>query len=179
MCKHFHVPVSFGYQYFHKRSTFVRWIWPLQGAATLVCSLPMKSRKRLAHNVFDAFATQASLVHDITDKDCWAQNSSICGHVFATFKHKFFTQKEEDFCPPPPSPPTAACLFYFSFLGVGPLMRLCFSSPLRESRWSWWYCLAASCHALYNNILCGEYWQTLTLLLVCNWCSLCLASGEG
>ena len=61
----------------------------------LVCSLPTKSRKRLAHNVFDAFATQASLVHDISDKDCWAQNSSICGHV-ATFKQTFNKKKKLD-----------------------------------------------------------------------------------
>ena len=156
-------------------SAFVPWIWPPQGAAMLVCSWPTKSRKRLAHNVFDAFATQARLVHDISDKDCWAQNSSICGHVFATFKPIFNKKKKirKNF------PQTAACLFYFSFLRVGPLMLLCFSSPLRESPWSWWYYLAASCHALYNNILCGQYWQTLTLLLVCNWCWLCLASGEG
>ena len=31
----------------------------------LLCSLPMKSRGRLAHDVFDAFATNVALVRDI------------------------------------------------------------------------------------------------------------------
>ena len=34
----------------------------------------------------DTFATHASLVHDITPTDCWAQNSSTQGRVFMTLK---------------------------------------------------------------------------------------------
>ena len=43
------------------------WIWALRGSAILVCSLPMKSRKGLARDVFGAFATHASLAYDVTD----------------------------------------------------------------------------------------------------------------
>ena len=45
-------------------------------AAMLVRSLPVKSRKSLAHAVglFYTFAaTPAGLVHDVTDTECWAQ----------------------------------------------------------------------------------------------------------
>ena len=37
----------------------------------LVRSLPMKSRKRLVRDVFDAFATDAGLVYDVTIADCF------------------------------------------------------------------------------------------------------------
>ena len=33
--------------------------------------LPLKSRKRLARDVLDSFATHAGLVYDVTDTDCW------------------------------------------------------------------------------------------------------------
>ena len=43
-------------------------------------TIPVKSRKRLVHDIFDTFATPASLACcDITDKDTgrWAQNGSF------------------------------------------------------------------------------------------------------
>ena len=43
--------------------------------------LPMKGRKRLAREAFDIFATHSGLVHDVTDTDCWAQNSRTHGRV--------------------------------------------------------------------------------------------------
>ena len=39
----------------------------------------MNSRKRLARDVADSFATHADLVYDVTDTDCRAQNGSIHG----------------------------------------------------------------------------------------------------
>ena len=41
----------------------------------LVRSSTMKSRKSLARDVFDTFATPVRLV-DIRDRDCWAQGGS-------------------------------------------------------------------------------------------------------
>ena len=41
-------------------------IGALHGTAMLVCSLLMKSRKRLAHDVMYTSAKHASLVYDIT-----------------------------------------------------------------------------------------------------------------
>ena len=42
----------------------------------------MKSGKRLAYEVLITFATHADLLCDVTDTDCWAQNtesiSSMC-----------------------------------------------------------------------------------------------------
>ena len=34
----------------------------------LVLSLPMKSRKSLAHDIFSTFATHSGLVRDVTDR---------------------------------------------------------------------------------------------------------------
>ena len=42
---------------------------------------PMKSRKSLAHDVFNTFATHAGHVYDITDT--W-QNLQLCLHDFPT-----------------------------------------------------------------------------------------------
>ena len=58
------------------RSTSVLRIWARQGAAILVHSLPMKSTKSVARDVFDTFATQSGLVRDVSDTDCQAQNGS-------------------------------------------------------------------------------------------------------
>ena len=40
----------------------------------LVLCLPVKSRKWLACEVFDALSTPATFVYDVTDTNCWAQN---------------------------------------------------------------------------------------------------------
>ena len=39
----------------------------------LVCSLPMKIREKLAHDITDACATIAGLVHDVACSDCQTQ----------------------------------------------------------------------------------------------------------
>ena len=44
--------------------------------------------KRSAFDVFDTFATQSGLVHDVTDADPWAWNGSTRGHVFADLKKR-------------------------------------------------------------------------------------------
>ena len=44
----------------------------------------MKNGKQLACDVFDTFATCPCLVHDVIDRDCWVQNSSILCCLFAT-----------------------------------------------------------------------------------------------
>ena len=46
--------------------------WAARGAAMLVRSPTMKSRKSLVRDVFDTFATPGRLVDDIRDTDCWA-----------------------------------------------------------------------------------------------------------
>ena len=38
------------------------------------CSLPVKSRKGLAHDIIDASATHAGPLHDVTDTDCFARH---------------------------------------------------------------------------------------------------------
>ena len=51
-------------------------------------------KKEKQHSdVFDTFATHASLVYDITDLDYWAQNGSTHGPSFMTFKCQFLTNK--------------------------------------------------------------------------------------
>ena len=55
----------------------------------------LMSRKRLAHHIFNTFASHVSLICDITDSDtdCWAQNGSSHGHVFTTFEHWFLATR--------------------------------------------------------------------------------------
>ena len=53
----------------------------------LVRFLSMKSRKGLASDVVDTFATHSGLVRDVTDTDFLAQNGRTHDHVFVTFKH--------------------------------------------------------------------------------------------
>ena len=79
-------------QYLYKRRDFffLPQISAPWGAAMLVCSLPMKSRKGLAPVMADIFATQASFAYDVTGTRCWAQNGSThscCCWGFLTFKH--------------------------------------------------------------------------------------------
>ena len=76
-------------------------------AVLLVHSLPMKSRKkgkkkrkkkkRLSRDVYILLPlSQSSLVHDVTKTDCWAQNGSSHGHIFATFKRRFLTNRNRN-----------------------------------------------------------------------------------
>ena len=57
----------------------------------------MKSRKRLARDVFDTVATH---VYDVADTNCWAQNGSTHGRSFATSKQCFsflpFSSKRDE-----------------------------------------------------------------------------------
>ena len=48
----------------------------------LVCALPKKSRKRLAGDVLDTFATRASFVHDVTNTGLKRQHSRLCFRDF-------------------------------------------------------------------------------------------------
>ena len=81
------------YQYLCNRSPFFLPIRASQGAAILVCSLPMRSGKRLAYDVFDTSINHADLVHDVTDTDCRSQNGTTHGCVFVTFKRQFLTNQ--------------------------------------------------------------------------------------
>ena len=62
-----------------------------QGAAQLVCSLPMKSGKSLAGDITDTCAMHADLVtgdkYRLSDK----KNGSVHGHVLRAFKHHCLT----------------------------------------------------------------------------------------
>ena len=52
-----------------------------------------KELTRLTQDKFDAFARHSHLVHEVTDTNRWAQNSSSHGYVFATFKHQLLTNR--------------------------------------------------------------------------------------
>ena len=58
------------YQYLYKRGTFASDRLP-QGAAMLVCFLPVKIRKMLAHDMFHTSASDSSLIH-VTGTYCWS-----------------------------------------------------------------------------------------------------------
>ena len=102
-----------------------------QGAAVLVRSLPTKSRKGVARDVFDPFATQARLVHDVTETDCWARRE--CFRDFPTAV--FISQDRKS------GGRISVCLFFSPFLSTGPSQwpRRFFSHPVsllrREPVW--------------------------------------------
>ena len=82
-CKYFHLQSLFEYnlhhQYLYKSST-----WAPQRTAMLVCSLLVKSRKRLAHEIFDTVPHipalfKSPLIH------CWAQNGSTHSCISMTW----------------------------------------------------------------------------------------------
>ena len=43
--------------------------------------------------IFDTFATHASLSYDVTDTDSWAQNGDVHSRVFATLKRRYFAKR--------------------------------------------------------------------------------------
>ena len=60
----------------------------------LVCSLPVKSRKRLPQDIFDALATNVSLVYDFIDTDYRTQN----GMYFGNFQIQTFNMQGQKTC---------------------------------------------------------------------------------
>ena len=68
------------------------WIWAARGVAMSVHSLLNEEQKKVGSRYVWYLATHFGPVHDITEADCWAQNGSTHGHVFATFKCWFFLQ---------------------------------------------------------------------------------------
>ena len=54
----------------------------------------MESKKRLARDVVNTFATHASFDYDITNTVCWAQNGSIHGHIFLQLSNVDFYQAQ-------------------------------------------------------------------------------------
>ena len=96
--------------------------------SNLSCSLLMNSQKRLTLDVSDTYTTHfrtSSLVHDITDTNCWAQNGStqLC---FCNFQMPIFNKLLET------KWKTAVCLYCIPFLQIGPVMLLYFSSLLNS-----------------------------------------------
>ena len=78
------------YQYLYKSnkgSIFLHWIWAPQGSAMLVLSLPVKGRKRLAHDVFDLLSYILP---------AFFMTSLILSHVLETFKHWFLTNRNRN-----------------------------------------------------------------------------------
>ena len=59
----------------------------------LVCSLTMKSRKRLVRDIIYTSTTHPTLAHDIRDTARQAKNGRALGNIFTTFKRGFFRSK--------------------------------------------------------------------------------------
>ena len=55
----------------------------------VVSLLTDDEQKKVAGGVFYTFATCASLVYELINTDCWAQNGSTHGGVLGTFKCEF------------------------------------------------------------------------------------------
>ena len=101
----FYLQAPFGCHYFYTKevSCFVSFCLFLclflfqneapQRVVMMVRSLPTKKRKNLSHDVFDTLATHAGSVHDVKDTDCWAQNGSAHGRVFANFERRLLKNK--------------------------------------------------------------------------------------
>ena len=96
------------------------WIWTPQHTAILVHSLAMKIWKGMAHGIFNTSSRHDYLVQDITDTECWAQNSSTrIIIIFTNFKCQLLTNTLKN--------QTKTCYFIF------------------HSYWQyWWYFLGSS-----------------------------------
>ena len=63
----------------------------------LVRFLNDEQQENLTRDVFNNFATHYSdLVRDVTDADCWVQNGSTHGRVFATLKRRVFIKRANE-----------------------------------------------------------------------------------
>ena len=141
MCNRFHLQASLGcsinshthiHIHINTQGMYLLQIWALQGAAMLLRSRLMRSRKRLPCDVLNTFHTLCSLAHDVTggDTDSWAQNGSIHTCLWNFFflkvggggggggeKLKWRT---------------AVHVFFIPFLLIQPVMLLQLSSPLKN-----------------------------------------------
>ena len=72
-------------------AVFLQIFYP-QSIAMMVPTLPMKSRKKLARDVFNAFDTHVDLIYDVTDRDCSTQNGCTYGCLFRSSQTSNFVQ---------------------------------------------------------------------------------------
>ena len=135
MCNHFHLQASFRcsinshthiHKHPHTQGMYLLQIWALQGAATLLHSRLMKSRKRLPCDVLNTFHTHCSLAHDVTG------GNTDSGHkmaaptpVFETFFFKGGGEEKLKWR-------IAVHAFFIPFLLIQPVMFLQLSSPLKN-----------------------------------------------
>ena len=121
-------------QYSCNRSSFLFQVWAPHSKAMLVCSLAMKSRKRLADEVM---YTHAGFVQDVTDTDHQTQNGSTHSHVSVTFQHEFLTNLTINWHTHTHTHKKLlwAFFFYTPLLLTGPVMRHHLVSPLIRKCW--------------------------------------------
>ena len=81
------------------------------------------NNKELKRTLFDTFTKHASLVFDVTNTDCWAQNGSAHSHVSLTYNCGLLANGMRN---------SIFFIFFILFPLVGPimLMLLQFGSPL-------------------------------------------------
>ena len=100
---------------------FVRWLLPTKN----------KTKQKMACDVFDAFATYSSLVHNVSDTDCdsLAQNGSTHSRVFETLKLYIFKK---------PDVKIEFCSYCWFFILVFLLMELSFWETLCRKNFRCW-----------------------------------------
>ena len=87
MCQYFHLLASVVYSVnISTKEIFSFFFTSDLSSSCWFFSFLMKTRKRLACDMYTTFATHAGCVYDVTDIECWAQNGSTRSHVFVTFK---------------------------------------------------------------------------------------------
>jgi len=78
---------------------FLKIFYP-QSTAMLVPTLPMKSRKKLARDVFNAFDTYVDLVYDVTDTAAAHKMAALTVAFFVAVKRRILyklDQKQSDY----------------------------------------------------------------------------------
>ena len=82
----YHLQASFGssVSIYAKEVLFLIQSVAPRGAAILIHSSSVESRKGLTGGVFRTFATQSGLVDDFTDTDSWTQSGCTRSYVFVT-----------------------------------------------------------------------------------------------
>lgn len=123
-----------------KRSTFL--LWDPQGETMLVSSLPGEWQK---YHVFDAFATHAGCIHDITRADCWTQNGSVNRCVFMIYQQMSVFNKWDEKL----SEKTSGGTFTIPFLSISPVTLFGFGSPLSPANHT--CCIRVTQHSNQNS----------------------------
>ena len=148
MRKYFHFHISFdcsinGYIPFNKMKKGV--LFCSEILRVKPCWLALLPGEWQKYHVFDAFATHAGCIHNITRADCWTQNGSVNRCVFMIYKQMSVFNKWDEKL----SEKTSGGTFTIPFLSISPVTLFGFGSPLSPANHT--CCIRVTQHSNQNS----------------------------